>query len=118
VMALPNVPTWAGEQTLVFSASDGDSPPLTAADGDSSRRGGTADAGDLKSPNILPLTGDRTTPYPPISGRLSPPLPRGPVATPPDLAAVIDAWPALPEPIRAGILAMVRAAAPGDRGGR
>jgi len=29
---------------------------------------------------------------------------------PPDLAAVIDAWPNLPEPIRAGILAMVKAA--------
>ena len=27
----------------------------------------------------------------------------------PGLAALIDAWPALPEPIRAGILAMVRA---------
>jgi hypothetical protein len=28
----------------------------------------------------------------------------------PALAALIDAWPTLPEPIRAGILAMVRAA--------
>jgi hypothetical protein len=28
----------------------------------------------------------------------------------PDLAAVVDAWPTLREPIRAGILAMVRAA--------
>ncbi len=27
----------------------------------------------------------------------------------PELAAVVEAWPALPEPIRAGILAMVRA---------
>jgi hypothetical protein len=27
-----------------------------------------------------------------------------------DLAAVVDAWPSLPEPIRAGILAMGRAA--------
>jgi hypothetical protein len=27
-----------------------------------------------------------------------------------DLASVIDAWPDLPEPIRAGVLAMVRAA--------
>jgi hypothetical protein len=26
------------------------------------------------------------------------------------LAAVVDAWPTLPEPIRAGILAMVKAA--------
>jgi hypothetical protein len=29
---------------------------------------------------------------------------------PPNLAAVIDAWPTLPEPIRAGILAMAKAA--------
>ncbi len=28
----------------------------------------------------------------------------------PDLQAIIDAWPALPEAIRAGILAMVKAA--------
>lgn len=35
--------------------------------------------------------------------------------TPPDLQAVIDAWPALPEPLRAGILAMVRGVA-GPRG--
>jgi hypothetical protein len=27
----------------------------------------------------------------------------------PDLAAVVDAWPNLPEPIKAGILAMVKA---------
>jgi len=30
-----------------------------------------------------------------------------------DLAAIVAAWPTLPEPIRAGILAMVRAAVPG-----
>ena len=28
----------------------------------------------------------------------------------PDLAAVVDAWPRLPEAIKAGILAMIRAA--------
>jgi hypothetical protein len=28
----------------------------------------------------------------------------------PDLAAVVDAWPTLPEPIRRAILALVRAA--------
>jgi hypothetical protein len=28
----------------------------------------------------------------------------------PDLQAIIDAWPALPEAIKAGILAMIRAA--------
>jgi hypothetical protein len=31
---------------------------------------------------------------------------------------VVDAWPTLPEPLRAGILAMVKAARPGDGGGR
>jgi hypothetical protein len=30
----------------------------------------------------------------------------------PNLAAVVDAWPGLPEAIRAGILAMVKAALP------
>jgi hypothetical protein len=29
---------------------------------------------------------------------------------PPDLQAIIDAWPSLPEPVKAGIVAMVRAA--------
>jgi len=29
----------------------------------------------------------------------------------PDLAAVIRAWPTLPEPVKAGIVAMVRASA-------
>ena len=34
----------------------------------------------------------------------------------PDLAEVVAAWPALPEPIRAGILAMIRSAS-GSGGG-
>jgi len=34
---------------------------------------------------------------------------QNPAHFPPDLAAVIDAWPMLPEAIRAGILAMIRA---------
>ena len=33
-----------------------------------------------------------------------------PDALPADLAAVVDAWPTLPEPIKAGVLAMVKAA--------
>jgi hypothetical protein len=37
-------------------------------------------------------------------------LPYGPEGPPPDLAAVVAAWRTLPEPIRAAILAMVRAA--------
>ncbi len=35
----------------------------------------------------------------------------------PDLAAVVDAWPELPEAIRAGILAMVKAASGQNAGG-
>ena len=37
-------------------------------------------------------------------------LPTDICKTDPDLAAVVDAWPGLPEAIRAGIMAMVRAA--------
>lgn len=33
----------------------------------------------------------------------------------PDLAAVVDAWPTLPEPIKAGILALVNASGGGTR---
>lgn len=33
-----------------------------------------------------------------------------PATTDPDLASLLDAWPTLPGPIRAGILAMVKAA--------
>jgi hypothetical protein len=33
-----------------------------------------------------------------------------PDAVPADLAAVVNAWPTLPEPIKAGVLAMVKAA--------
>ncbi len=36
--------------------------------------------------------------------------PPTPVITDPDLAAVVEAWPDLPEAIKAGILAMVKAA--------
>jgi len=37
-------------------------------------------------------------------------LPNDTCQTDPDLAAVVAAWPELPEPIKAGILAMVKAA--------
>ena len=37
------------------------------------------------------------------------------IETPPDLAAVIDAWPTLPEAIRTGIVAMIKAAGEGAR---
>jgi hypothetical protein len=38
--------------------------------------------------------------------------------TDPDLAAVVAAWPELPPAVRAGILAMVKAASPHDPYGR
>ena len=41
----------------------------------------------------------------------------GTCQTDPDLAAVIDAWDRLPEALRAGIMAMVKAAAGTDKGG-
>ena len=45
-----------------------------------------------------------------INNLVALPLPyEGPNLSP-DLAAVVDAWPDLPEPIRAGIMAMVKAA--------
>ena len=46
-------------------------------------------------------------------GPLAPHLPHDTRKMPPGLAEVADAWPTLPEAIRAGILAMVRASAPG-----
>ncbi|MGO9112708.1 MAG: hypothetical protein ACLP9L_26035 [Thermoguttaceae bacterium] len=40
---------------------------------------------------------------------MSLPQPYGASEFPPDLAAVVDAWPHLPEAIKAGIVAMVKA---------
>ena len=42
----------------------------------------------------------------------SPHLPHDTRQTDPDLAAIVDAWPTLPEPIKAGIVAMVKASGP------
>ena len=50
----------------------------------------------------------------PSRGFVAHPLPTDTRQTPPDLAAVIDAWPDLPEPIRAGILALVKAVSVGS----
>ncbi len=47
-----------------------------------------------------------------IDDRLSLPKPYGAPKLAPDLAAVVIAWPDLPDAIRAGILAMVKAARP------
>ena len=45
------------------------------------------------------------------TGQTGDKAPSAPVADPcPELHMVIDAWPTLPEPIRAGVLAMIRAA--------
>jgi hypothetical protein len=44
-------------------------------------------------------------------GGVSPPLPTDSCQTDPDLATINEAWPSLPEAIKAGILAIVRAAA-------
>lgn len=45
----------------------------------------------------------------------SDPLIAPPKPTDPELAAVISAWPNLPEPVRAGITAMVYAASGGKK---
>ena len=46
----------------------------------------------------------------------APQLPTDARQTNSELAAVIDAWPTLPEAIRAGIVAMVRASSPTTEG--
>jgi hypothetical protein len=45
---------------------------------------------------------------------LAPSLPLG-ADLPPDLAAVVDAWAELPEPVRLGIVAMVKASRKGNK---
>jgi hypothetical protein len=45
-----------------------------------------------------------------MSGHSSLSLPYGLTEMPPDLAEVVATWPDLPEPIRAGIVAMIRSA--------
>jgi hypothetical protein len=45
-----------------------------------------------------------------MQDRKSLPLPYGPSEMPPEVAEIMAAWPDLPEPIRAGILAMIRSA--------
>jgi hypothetical protein len=76
----------------------------------------------LKAGALPDATPRRAKVNPLISGRKSLSLPDGrtepPPEMPPDLAAVVAAWPALPEAIRAAILALVRSAAPSEGGGR
>lgn len=68
----------------------------------SAESGGTSDdgpmAGEAESEAVLTNSG--------------PQAPCKPTPADPDLAALIAAWPALPAPIRAGIVAMVKAANP------
>jgi hypothetical protein len=85
------------------------------SDTDASGGGGIRTHGRCDPTTVFKtVDGSATTPIPAktsrrISDRTSLPFPYGPAGLPPDLAAVIDAWPNLPEPIRAGILAMVKA---------
>ena len=64
------------------------------------------ETGATRDPTPEPVASSR-----PIRGTQSLPLPYDATILPHDLASVIDAWPLLPEAIRAGIVAMVRAAA-------
>ncbi len=54
-----------------------------------------------------PLPKDLREPAPGVAHH----LPTDTCKTDPDLAAVVEAWPDLPEALKAGILAMVKAAA-------
>jgi hypothetical protein len=73
----------------VCGMTEGDDPPLDWTD----------------------VTSDRTTPYTSTSDRCADRLPTDICQTFPDLTEVIESWPVLPAPLRAGIMAMVRAAA-------
>jgi hypothetical protein len=64
---------------------------------------------DFKSSDGIDVRIHPQTGSPSIDDRFSLLLPYG-QAIPADLAAIVDAWPKLPAAIRAGILAMARAA--------
>ncbi len=64
-------------------------------------RGGMVDTGDLKSHSKTQISNDSSE----IQKALAVSLPLDP-----DLARLVDAWPTLPEALRAGILAMIDAA--------
>jgi hypothetical protein len=65
---------------------------------------------DFESGARPDATPSGTTGSRPISNAASLPLPYNPAELPCDLATVVAAWSELPEPIRAGIMAMVKAA--------
>jgi integrase len=73
--------------------------------------------GGIRTPDtriMIPLRSTTQTPVPakpsrPIDDRQSLPVPYG-LDSPPNLAEIVAAWPDLPEPIRAGVMALVRSA--------
>ena len=65
---------------------------------------GTTTYGDSEKRLGVPLGASQ----PQTAQEAAPAVPAGRQADP-DLAAVVEAWPTLPEPVKAGILAMVKA---------
>lgn len=103
----------AGPQLLKLSGVDG------SCRGESVR---VADGIRTRDPQIHNLGRGRSKSlkdqdFGPLGGRPAPHLPHDTRPTDPDLALVIDRWEGLPEAVRAGIVAMVKAAA-GKGGGR
>lgn len=78
-----------------------------------------SESGGSKSGNSGPRSGDSEPPasqppaLAPTTAPVAPQTPANPAD--PELAVLVEAWPTLPQAIRAGILAMVRAAASVDR---
>ena len=64
---------------------------------------------DVPAANIKSVKGLRLAPYPSAA-----PAQRAAQSVPSELREVMDAWPSLPEAVRAGIVAMIRAAAKGQ----
>ena len=64
--------------------------------------------------NALPVNGLQNSAATALKGRtkLAPEMPPATLQTDPDLVAVANAWPTLPPALKAGILAMVKAANP------
>jgi hypothetical protein len=106
-----------GGKSLEFTGSDGYCGVLTVADATYDRSSGMLDMKEGESPSPPNLTLDRTTLCPSIDDPLAHPLPTDACQSDPDLSLVTAVWPTLPEPIKAGIMAMVKAAS-GEGGGR
>ena len=78
---------------------------------------GSSPPEDFKSSDPIDASQTPATGSQQIGEPASLPLPYGPSSFPSELAEVVDAWPNLPEALKTGILAMIRAAS-GDGGGR